>query len=94
MIFNWEYYVYKNKDLNFISEEQALNHFISFGIKEERIYNDVPILFNWKDYTNNYKDLNRILDEESAWKHFLFKGGNENRIIKHYLILKKYCINI
>ena len=95
MIFNWEYYISKYDDLikgDFNSHEDAWYHWLKFGKKEQRVYIDIPIFFNWKKYIETHLDLRTILTEEEAWRHFLYHGRIENRNIKHYNILKQYCI--
>ena len=95
MIFNWEYYTNKYNDLNkgeFNNHEDAWYHWLKFGKKEQRVYVDIPIFFNWKKYIETHTDLHTILSEEDAWRHFLYHGRIENRNIKHYNILKQYCI--
>jgi hypothetical protein len=97
MIFNWEYYKNIHYDLSdsdsdIYNYETALKHFEKFGKKEKRIYIDICILFNWKEYIEQNKDLKNIMTEEDAWKHFLYHGKKENRKIRHWNILKKYCI--
>ena len=82
--FNWEFYVNKYDDLkNIKNKEDALQHWINWGIKEERIYRDIPIYFNWKFYISTNVDLivNEINTEDKAWKHYLYHGQYENRYL-------------
>ena len=94
MILNWEFYKEKYKDLNHLkNEKDSYSHFINYGIKEERIYVDIPILFDWKNYINQNTDLQKdIIEEEMAWKHFLYHGKKENRPIINRNVLIIYCI--
>ena len=80
--FNWEFYINKYNDLkNIKNKEDALKHWIDFGIKEERIYTDIPIFFNWKVYISMNPDLlkNNINTENKSWQHYLYHGQYENR---------------
>lgn len=95
MIFNWEFYINKYEDLKFknLTEEDAIYHFNNFGINEQRIYVDIPILFSWNEYVNYNLDLQDVIKtEEEAWCHFLYYGIKENRFTKYKKYLKKYCI--
>ena len=95
MIFNWEFYLYKNPDLlenGIKTEEESISHFQLFGMKEQRIYTDICIFFNWQEYIKSSKDLKDIDTEEEAWRHFLYHFKKEKREINNIYILKKYCI--
>jgi hypothetical protein len=95
MIFNWEYYLLKNIDLNnnnLKTEDEVLNHFNNFGIFEQRLYCDISIFFNWQSYLKINLDLNNINNELDAWKHFLYYGKREKRNINYKEILYNYCI--
>ena len=93
MIFQWEFYVNKYKDLhNITTMEEAWNHWTNHGKKEERIYADVSIFFDWKTYVSKNIDLSTITTEEDAWKHFLYHSHKENRDVQNKKILKKYCV--
>jgi len=95
MIFHWEFYLCKYEDLRvcgLINEEDAHNHWLKHGKKEKRIYIDIPIIFDWKNYIASNPDLDFIEDEEEAWRHFLYFGVKENRIIRFRNQLKVYCV--
>ena len=94
MIFNWEFYINKYRDLKNVikSEDDAFVHWQKYGKYEKRIYNDIPILFDWKNYLEENKDLKNILNEDEAWKHFLYYGNIENRYINNNWILVHYCV--
>ena len=95
MIFHWEYYLYKYEDLRvsgLINEEDAHNHWLKHGKKEKRIYIDIPLIFDWVNYIALNPDLHFIEDEEEAWRHFLYFGIKENRIIRFRNQLKRYCV--
>ena len=71
MIFNWEFYLLKNLDLNnFITEDEVLNHFYNFGIFEQRLYCDISIFFNWQVYARRINSKNKCLSR--------FSDGNES----------------
>jgi hypothetical protein len=95
MIFNWEFYVNKYKDLRntIYTEEDAIIHFNNYGKNEYRLYVDIPILFSWEEYVNYNLELHdKINSEEEAWCHFIYYGLKENRFTKYKKFLKKYCI--
>lgn len=95
MIFNWEFYLNKYQDLTqngLKSPEDAFQHWFQYGKKELRIFNDIPIIFDWKNYLFYNKDLEKIHSEEEAWRHFLYFGLKENRMIRFKNKLKIYCL--
>ena len=95
MIFHWEFYLYKYSDLRdkgILTEEDSFNHWLKYGKRELRIYNDIPLFFDWKNYIENNRDLMNVLqNEEDAWRHYLYFGVRENRKIRHQNVLKVYC---
>jgi hypothetical protein len=95
MIFHWEFYLNKYPDLRkngLKSPEDAYQHWLNYGKNELRIYIDIPIIFDWKNYLLNNKDLKTIYTEEEAWRHFLYFGWKENRMIRFKKRLKVYCL--
>jgi hypothetical protein len=95
MIFQWEFYLYKHIDLQvngLVTEQDALDHWVNHGKNELRIFCDIPILFDWKNYILLNDGLNHIQTEEDAWKHFLYFGCSENRLLQHNSFLKIYGI--
>jgi hypothetical protein len=95
--FNWEYYIYKYKDLtdsNINNNIKALDHWVKYGKKEERLYVDVPIHFNWQFYLLNNIDLieSGISNEEDAWRHYIYHGYIEKRYPSIENLVKIYCI--
>jgi hypothetical protein len=95
MIFHWEFYLHKYNDLRengLLTEEDALNHWLNYGMKELRIFNDIPLFFDWKNYLDQNPDLKDIKNEEEAWRHFLYFGVRENRKLRHKTVLKIYCL--
>jgi hypothetical protein len=94
MIFNWEFYLNKYDDLKLsglINEEDAINHWLKHGKNEKRIYNDIPLIFDWLNYLENNTDLD-FKEEEEAWRHYLYFGLAENRVIRFRNQLKRYCV--
>jgi len=64
-IFDWIFYINYNKDLKdngIDTEEKAWNHFINFGINEDRLYKKSNF-FDWNFYVKKYKDLKGINNE-------------------------------
>lgn len=95
MIFHWEFYLNKYEDLKksgLKTPEDAFQHWKKHGKKELRIMNDIPILFDWKNYLFYNNDLVSIQSEEEAWRHFLYFGLKENRMIRFKNRLKMYCV--
>ncbi len=73
--------IYKNlhNDLKHITDEEARDHFIDYGISENRIYKECDsYVFNSTIYKNLYDDLKNMNDEE-AKDHFINCGIYEKR---------------
>ena len=79
--FDWKKYTELNGDLNILNQYQAIQHYLQYGIKENRIYNtnNMPIDFDWKKYTELNVDLTN-LKRYQAIQHYLKYGIKENRI--------------
>ena len=82
--FDWEVYISINDDVKqcFPTEELATNHYLSDGIKQNRIYktNNVPDDFNWESYLILNPDVfNHYKDKLGAIQHFELFGYNEGR---------------
>jgi hypothetical protein len=93
-IFDWEFYVNYNKDLNEINnEEKAWDHYIRFGRKEDRLYKKSN-LFDWKFYVKHYKDLNGINNENHALLHYFNHGIKEGRIFNNTMNYQGYNIEL
>ena len=74
--------IYKNlhNDLIHMTDDEASQHFLNFGIDENRIYKEYDIhIFNPSLYKNIHNDLHYMNDEQ-AIQHFIFWGIHENRI--------------
>lgn len=74
--------IYKNlhDDLKSMTDEEAKDHFINYGISENRIYNEYDLyVFNPTIYKSLYNDLKSMTDEE-AINHFINHGIYEKRI--------------
>lgn len=82
--FNWNNYLLLNTDLTFTTEEQCNNHYLRYGINEDRIYIlDIPDDFDWKIYLEINPDLAiNCGDNYNAINHYIKYGRNENRQYK------------
>jgi hypothetical protein len=81
--FNWESYINTYEDLrkaNIDTKEKAWNHWIKWGKKEGRTF-DNNYIFDWESYINNYEDLRKanIDTKEKAWNHWIKHGKKEGR---------------
>lgn len=91
--FDWKYYISIYEDLRkagINTKEKAWNHWIKYGIKENRIctiptQNNnnifVPKDFDFISYINRYDDLKIINNKKDAWIHWINQGMNESREI-------------
>lgn len=91
--FDWKFYVDYHKDLqsaNINTQEKAINHWLKYGRKSGRIYNEHAIDFDWIFYLSHYPDLKKkgINTQEKALLHWLEYGIKEDRICN-----KKYLNN-
>jgi lipopolysaccharide biosynthesis glycosyltransferase len=89
--FDWKYYLDTYPDLrtNVVhTEQQAIQHFNTFGRKEGRVAIKIPQDFDWTYYLDTYPDLraNGINTEQQAKQHFCLFGRLENRIYKNMTI--------
>lgn len=79
-------------DLANMTDEQAAQHYVHHGIKEDRIYKiDKEIEFDPAVYKRIYKDLSHLSDDD-ARLHYLASGMREGRKYKYEDIFdpKKY----
>jgi hypothetical protein len=91
-----------NKDLNDLTDDELINHFINYGYNENRLYNiniKLPNDFNINAYRYYNEDLTNLSNKELI-NHYLFYGKNENRLYKYdidnnfnYLIFKIFNSN-
>ena len=89
--FNPEVYKSIYNDLYKLNNEELIDHYLNFGIKEKRIYkkkhkvkksvSKLPEDFNEELYKKIYKDLQKLTKKELI-EHYLVKGINEGRIYK------------
>jgi hypothetical protein len=82
--FDWQFYINMYDDLKYIiNKEDALKHFLKYGIFESRIcsidYN-IYEKFDWELYINLYNDLININNKNEAYIHYIKRGINEYRI--------------
>lgn len=74
--YHWKWYLLRYPDLSrngVTTEEQALEHWLTFGIREHR-----DPSFPWKSYLQRNPDLRKKSPEE-ALKHWVDRGYNEKR---------------
>jgi hypothetical protein len=70
-------------DLSHMTDEQAAQHYVHHGIKENRIYKiDKEIEFDPVVYKRIYRDLSNLTDDE-ARLHYLSNGIKEDRKYKY-----------
>uniref|UniRef100_A0A6C0LGA3 Uncharacterized protein n=1 Tax=viral metagenome TaxID=1070528 RepID=A0A6C0LGA3_9ZZZZ len=82
--FNVESYKKYNKDLNNLSDDDLINHFINFGKNEKRIFCEPIKEFDYEYYIKNNPDIKlndvNFLDiYVYTWKHYLYHGYFEGR---------------
>lgn len=81
-IFNWISYIESNPDLfehGINNKAMALNHYITSGIGERRIYTG-KVNFNFENYIKKNKDLENIItDIDNAFVHYMQFGIKELR---------------
>ncbi len=81
--FNVKFYKKIYPDLASLSDQDAVHHYINYGIKEGRIYKiDKEVQFDPVVYKRIYKDLSHLSDEE-AMIHYIIYGARENRKCKY-----------
>ena len=89
--FNPEVYKSIYNDLSKLNNEELIDHYLKFGIKEKRIYkkprkneklnSKLPEDFNPNLYKKIYKDLEKLTKKQLI-EHYLNNGINERRIYK------------
>ncbi len=79
--FNYKAYCRYNKDLEDLSEEEAIYHFIHYGQQECRPYTILPPDFDYKVYLELNPDLSNS-DESTAINHYIYYGFEERRPYK------------
>ena len=93
-IFNWKEYIYLNDDLNHInSKEEAWEHWINFGKKENRFYSFEKELFDWNFYIKINDDLNHFTTQEEATNHWLNYGYYEGRTSNNFYWINYLALN-
>lgn len=84
--FNWKTYLKMNPDLDQKNKKNAIEHYLKYGIFENRMYkineNIIPKDFNWKEYIKINDDLKDINNEIEALNHYIKYGINEKRQYK------------
>jgi GR25 family glycosyltransferase involved in LPS biosynthesis len=80
--FNASDYKLLNNDLSNMNDEELINHYITQGIYENRLYKiNLPNDFNVHDYKLLNNDLSNMNDEELI-NHYIISGIYENRLYK------------
>ena len=80
--FNLDNYRLLNSDLQYMSNDELINHYINIGFQENRIYKlNIPDDFDFEFYKNYYPDLKNFSINELKL-HYVYYGKNENRIYK------------
>lgn len=81
-IFDWGFYIFLYDDLEYIkTENDAYEHYNTFGIKENRICDsDYYNSFDWEFYILLNPDLIDIKDKKKAFLHYINNGIKEKRI--------------
>lgn len=81
--FNYLQYIILNNDLKYFNEEEAISHYINYGINENREYkfNNLPEDFNYEEYIILNSDLKHFTELE-AIKHYINYGIDEKRKYK------------
>lgn len=93
LVFDWEYYLKKNKDLkeaDITEQADALAHFVMNGIKEGNRPSSPT--FSLPYYTKKYKDLASLDNLEKVY-HFMSNGIYEGRRASSEFNLYKYYGN-
>jgi glycosyltransferase involved in cell wall biosynthesis len=82
--FDSNLYIELNEDLQHLTDTEAKNHYINYGINENRVYNykSLPNDFDSKVYIELNKDLHHLTDNE-AKLHYLKNGIYECRQYKY-----------
>ena len=69
-------------------EEALYNHYVTFGINENRIVEFGPCMdnFNYIAYADRYEDLREAFgyDKAALYNHYITYGVNEGRIVEFY----------
>ena len=80
--FDYNIYLKLNLDLNFLTKEEAEEHYLKFGKIEKREYKkNLPDDFDYESYINFNPDLN-LKTKEEIRIHYLLYGKIENRFYK------------
>lgn len=88
--FDWHKYISLNKDLCHLEEEGAIEHYIQYGIKENRLYKYIlPTDFNSVEYKSLNRDLWHLSDTEIE-QHYMLHGRSEDRIYSINNFYSKY----
>lgn len=88
--FDWKVYLKLNKDIKHKKEKEAIEHYLNYGMYENRLYKIddllIPSDFKWELYIKLNDDLKYIDNEADALQHYLRYGIKEDRIYKKKII--------
>lgn len=93
--FDWKFYINEYPLLFLKTEHEALEHWKSFGEKNNYLPNKFFKMhqdFNWKNYVNNYDDIKRIDNKRDAFIHYINIGlseGKSYKIQNNYRFIKE-----
>ena len=79
-----KFYKYLHNDFKHLSDEEAKQHFLTYGIEEKRHYKNLYYYFpdfDEQTYKNIHLDLSHLKLEDCA-RHFYYYGINEGRLYK------------
>ena len=60
MLFDHKFYITYYSDIKDFNYLDSCNHYLTYGIKENRLFNKNLIHFDHKFYTTNYSDLKNL----------------------------------
>jgi len=91
--FDYQIYIDLNYDLKLFNKEQAINHYISYGKLENRLYiKKLPDDFDCKCYVELNPDL-VSLSEDELKNHYIYYGIREHRIYNNDNLFFKFIKN-
>ena len=81
--FNWYEYLFENNHLfeKLLNKRDCYIHYLMYNIQNKQNYNKkkLPKEFHWLFYKKFYKDLSKMKNENDIFRHYIFKGIEENR---------------
>jgi hypothetical protein len=71
--FDAKMYISLHSDLQYLTENEAIEHYENYGFYEKRRYRTIPIDFDYKVYIELNPDLHNA-DENTAKFHYEYYG--------------------